>query len=364
MVIKILESVKGFGGVAYSLRKIDRGKAEMMTAANFGMLGGFSVARAQDYEDYFEQLASLNKKTIYPQLHAVVSCAGRTSTNKELTVVAEKWLKEMGYGDQPYLIFFHTDTDHNHVHIVSCRIDRNGKKIDSSYEHDRSQKVLNKITGRDENLETKKDLEDALNYKFSTKAQFAMILESKGYVVRGGNLIKYGRKLLPIPEKKIKYHAADKQRTNQLKAIFEKYRHRYSAALSPATVTLPSGYEKPLHKFRSDLADFLKVKFGLELVFHASEDKPAYGYTVIDHAQKRVFKGSEIMVMAALLEPVELNLKREEPAGEETTFEPAAAETSPAYEVPIRISIAEDVDDQQIHGMRRRRQKKARTNTR
>jgi len=28
------------------------------------------------------------------------------------------------------------------------------------------------------------------------------------------------------------------------------------------------------------------------------------------------------------------------------------------------ISISDDVDDQQIHGMRRRRQKKARTNTR
>jgi len=44
--------------------------------------------------------------------------------------------------------------------------------------------------------------------------------------------------------------------------------------------------------------------------------------------------------------------------------EPAEKEnTAPAIHIRS-ISIADDVDDQQIHGMRRRRQKKARTNTR
>ena len=41
---------------------------------------------------------------------------------------------------------------------------------------------------------------------------------------------------------------------------------------------------------------------GLILVYHASGDKPAYGYTIIDNAGKMVFKGSEIMPLKELLE--------------------------------------------------------------
>jgi hypothetical protein len=352
MIVKIFDPVKGFPGVWYNLNKVEHGKAELMKAANFGALGAMSKLRIQDYQDYFQQLASLNKRTVYPQLHATISAEGHSSTKEELTAFAEKWLELMGYGAQPYLIVFHKDTDNNHVHVVTSRIDRNGKKINSAFEHNRSIKALNQVVGLDEDLSAKKDLKDALSYKFSTNAQLMMILETRGYAIKDGSLIKFGRKLMDIPA--ADFNAPPKQRAKQLKAIFEKYRQRYSAQLEPQ--------DGKLHKFRSDLADFLRVKLGVELIFHSSNGKPAYGYTVIDHAQKNVFKGSEVMLLKDLLAPAITYEVSFTPG--RSAFEPAAVETSPVYEAPIRISIADDVDDQQIHGMRRRRQKKARTNTR
>jgi len=56
----------------------------------------------------------------------------------------------MGYGEQPFLIVYHNDTDNNHVHMVSTRIDRTGKTISSSFENNRAIQNLNKILGLDE----------------------------------------------------------------------------------------------------------------------------------------------------------------------------------------------------------------------
>ena len=54
-------------------------------------------------------------------------------------------------------------------------------------------------------------------------------------------------------------------------------------------------------KYQSALSAYLKQTLGIELVFHASGDKPPYGYTVIDHAERNVFKGGEIMPLKQLL---------------------------------------------------------------
>jgi hypothetical protein len=44
----------------------------------------------------------------------------------------------MGYGDQPYVVFKHTDIERTHIHIVSTCVDRYGKKLSDSYEKLRS----------------------------------------------------------------------------------------------------------------------------------------------------------------------------------------------------------------------------------
>jgi hypothetical protein len=61
----------------------------------------------------------------------------------------------MGYGDNPFLIYHHSDTDNNHVHMVSTRVDKNGDKVDDTYEKIRSQKTLQTILQQDPQMEAK-----------------------------------------------------------------------------------------------------------------------------------------------------------------------------------------------------------------
>ena len=66
-----------------------------------------------------------------------------------------------------------------------------------------------------------------------------------------------------------------------------------------------------LHKYKggggyNQVTQIMKSKFGIDMVFHTKDghDTP-YGYTVIDHKNKIVYKGSELMNLKDLLEPNE-----------------------------------------------------------
>ena len=52
---------------------------------------------------------------------------------------------------------------------------------------------------------------------------------------------------------------------------------------------------------KDELRQLMHEKFGIDLVFHGSKDKP-YGYTIIDHKTKTVFKGSEVLKLSELLQ--------------------------------------------------------------
>lgn len=319
MIVKFLKPAGSFSGVFYNINKVDGRRAELMKAVNFRALSALSSPKIHDYINYLEMITHVNKRIEYPQLHVVVSGKGRLYDKHSLTLIAEAWLKEMGYGDQPSLFVFHKDTDNNHLHIVSTRIDRNGKKISSSFEYKRSRIAINKILGYDQ----------AMKYRFNTKAQFMMILETLGFPGKDPDEIE-------ILERAGKFKP-DKKRAVQIRGLLEK------------------------HRADPELKGLMKDQYQIDLMFHAAEGKQPYGYSIIDHEQKIVLKGGEVMPLGELLDIREISLS----SGQLTEMFDNVDDFSiarPGYVPPIQI--ADDVDDQQVHGMRRRRQKKARTNTR
>jgi len=54
-------------------------------------------------------------------------------------------MEKLGYGNQPYIVLKHSDIKREHLHIVSLRIDENGKKINDSYEVVRSMKICKEL---------------------------------------------------------------------------------------------------------------------------------------------------------------------------------------------------------------------------
>ncbi|RYG53164.1 MAG: hypothetical protein EOO01_05075 [Chitinophagaceae bacterium] len=313
MIVKILQprlSAGSFGGVSYNTNKVDRDKGELMKVANFGPLQALSQLRPQDYINYLQMISARNKNVRKPQFHVAISSKGKLYDKHTLTDVAEAWLKEMGYGAQPYLIVFHKDTVNNHVHIVSTRVDREGNKIDSGFERRRSQKAMNKILGYDY----------ALAYNFSTRAQFLLLLEIKGYPGRDMNV-----------QQRVEDYKPDKRRIEEINAIFVAMRNE------------------------RDFIHVLRDKYNIDLVFHAAEGKRPYGYTIIDHEEKNVFKGSEVMPLKVLLnEWVEWkSFSNHENAG--------GLSGAPQLK---GINLSDDVDDEAILGPTRRRKQKSRTNLR
>lgn len=386
MIVKILKPSATFKGVRYNTNKVDKDKGELMKVANFGALQALQNLRPKDYVNYLEAQSAASKRTKYPQLHAVISCKGRSHSKQELTAIAEQWLKGMGYGEQPYLLVFHKDTANNHIHIVSTRVDRDGKKINDSFEKIRAYEVLNRIVGVDEKQEVDKNIEKALSYGFSTRAQFMMVLEAQGYSLKLSDGIyqisRYGKRQgtvsLEQVDAKIGTFNKDISRLAQLRAVFVKYRSQYDPTVVHVPAPLPGNRSSAPSGYTSAMAQMLSDKFGVHIIFHGIDGKPPYGYTVIDHSRKMVYKGKDLMPLAEFIAPSQYT--PEIPAKADRT-EPTEKERKPLHEEPathtdhvegtseqwipnIQIDIADDIDDEAIHGRNRRRKRKARTNTR
>lgn len=317
MIVKILKTVPGFPGVRYNTNKVDRNTGELMKVSGFGALQVLQNLRPQDYINYLRLVSSVNKRIEKPQFHMVLSAKGNTYDKRQLTEIASLWMEEMGYGQQPYLVVFHKDTGNNHVHLLTTRIGKDGKKINSAFENLRAVSSLNKVLGYDA----------ALQYQFSTRAQFYLLLENMGCLGRDFN----DQQL----EKQLAGYVPDKARIAELKAL------------------LWAQKDKP------EFTQTLARQFQVELIFHSSEGKRPYGYTILDHQTKQVFKGSEVLSLKYLMEDWT------EPAGTAKGDRSGAelmTSNDAAYVGPIWI--AGDIDDEAILGRNRQRKKKARTNTR
>ena len=55
-------------------------------------------------------------------------------TERQAVALADDIMKALGYARQPYRIYEHNDILRRHFHVVSCRVDENGKKIKDSFE--------------------------------------------------------------------------------------------------------------------------------------------------------------------------------------------------------------------------------------
>ncbi len=305
MIFRILENSATFAGVDYSEKKNERGEGQLKAAENFGAL--LQVGTKESYVKYLESVSKKNSNVKLPQFHAIVSGEGKKESYEELIDAAKKYMRYMGYGDNPYLIYSHHDTDNNHVHIVSTRVDKKGNKIDQSFEHLRSQRFRKLYMKIDYGRDSRAAIERALEYRFSTKAQFGYLLEGMGYKISfkpsWTDVIKGGELVHKVPDSNIAHNIGSWEKNpkeaGRLRAIFAKY--------SPGT-----GY--------LDFKEIMRAKFGVEIIYNYPKgnmdstktpdilkknqkinNSLPIGYTIIDHNKKIAYKGSGIMPLKKLM---------------------------------------------------------------
>ena len=312
-----------FPGVNYNDKKINSGKGELTLMKNFPSFINGSSGQ-QQVRDYLRAISLGNKKILKPQFHAMVSTKFKEHSKGELTKIAENFMVEMGYGKQPFTVVFHNDTDHNHVHIISTRVDKaSGKKINDSFEKLKSQEALSRILENLYDLKPDEELEKLLNYKINTIKQLETLLERSHFILiknkqddSSFDVLKNGvtRKTININNINFGKNKND-SRKNQIKAILLKYKDIHSTkvfkvedrrkqkSVLPATKNkLGENELKIKSEFESELQQKLRQLFGIDLVFHHKDNHQPFGYSLIDHQSGRVYKGSEVLKMSELFE--------------------------------------------------------------
>lgn len=291
LVVKILPA-KGnnFEGVAYNEKKIDEEKSNLLVANNF--IGLDETANKNDYIMYFQNHSESNKKIKKPQFHASISAKGKEQSFDELVKFGKHYMKEMGYENNPYLIYKHTDTKNNHVHIVTSRVDTNGKKISDSLERVRTQKVINKYFGIDIQKKIERKIKKIDKFSFKNTAQYKLLLEknfSKVIEKKDYISIYISDKKLDIKksdiEKKIKLSSKKKQPISILKR--KEYLKSFLLELSSK------------HNLKEIKLLAAKKNIHLE-IFKTKDGSKNFGYSIIDEKTASVFKGSEILALKVL----------------------------------------------------------------
>lgn len=315
MIVKIMEPAgPSFPGVKYNDKKVGSGKGELMLMKNFPSFINGSSSK-EEVKNYLASV-SKNEKVKKPQFHAMISTKFQEHSKEELSEIAEKFMEEMGYENQPFLIVFHNDTENRHVHIVSTRVDKQtGKKINDSYEKLKSQRALAQVMEKMYGVSNEENITKLLNYKFGSLKQLELLLERSGFrlspnkingnaldILKNGVCEKtiYGNQLV-FGDKK------NSNRTKQIKAILSKYKALCSNKVFKVEDfrkqegMLPKEKQgidwKPKIEFESELQKKLRDVFGMDLVFHHKDGQTPFGYSLIDHKTRTVYKGSEIMKM-------------------------------------------------------------------
>ena len=320
MIVKILGSgSSNFHGVQYNDKKVEKGTGELMLMKNFPSFIDENSSQ-EEVRNYLKSI-SKNEKVKKHQFHAVISTKFQQHSKEELTKVAEDFMQEMGYGNQPFIVVFHNDTENNHVHIVSTRVEKStGKKINDSYEKLKAQKAMMNVKEWMYGKNNEEIINSLLNYKMSSLKQLELLMEKKGFkLVKNKNnenaldILKNGVREKTINGNQLIFsNPKNDNRAKQIKAILNKYKELYSNKVFKVEdrrhleKMLPEEKQKenwkPRIEFESELQKKLREVFGIDVVFHHKDELHPFGYTLIDHKTGTIYKGSEILKMNNLFE--------------------------------------------------------------
>ena len=287
-----------------------------------------------------------NSKSTRLQFHYALSVKGREKSKEQLVEIARQLMKEFGAEHNPYFIYFHRDTENNHVHILGTRVKPNGTLLSDHQDFRRLNECLNRVGQKDQF----QDMNELLAYSFQTEGQLMNIIREFGFTT-GENKEE--------PDKVIFYHGGaeafkanladltarnavskdDRKKmerredaSRQLKAVFFKYREQ-SLMLSGTKdesqkkvgrAKNRKDLMKPDRQMKSDIAQLtdasgkrlgkteqqqllwflqqLRSKFGVSIIFQKDRNGAIRGYGIVDHTRKIALNGSEVMKLADIVD--------------------------------------------------------------
>jgi len=145
MIAKISSTENLGGALGYNFKKVEKGEASILLAA----------------ELYQDREGRYTMEDVLADMQAVIPEKCRTKkmvfhcslnphpdeklSDETLKQIAKEYMETLGYGKQPYIVFKHNDIAREHIHIVSLRVDGEGKKINDRFEKRRSKQITDTL---------------------------------------------------------------------------------------------------------------------------------------------------------------------------------------------------------------------------
>jgi hypothetical protein len=331
MVAKITIGSSLFGAIKYNADKVNEGKGLLLDTNKIFNDGTGKVDIVQALHD-FERHMPNQMRTEKPVIHISLNPhPDDRLTDKELTEMAHEYMQRMGYGDQPYIIVKHEDIDRHHLHIVSVRVDEQGKRINCDFTKRRSLNILRdfeqgynlhrgqKQKSRQQNHlhpvnpdtgDVKKQVGNTVkavfrDYQFQAIGELRALLSLYNLTVdevRGNikgedynglvySVIDVKGKKVGNPFKSSLFGKSVGYESLQKKNAFSKKNNKEKNLTEPTKKSLEYALKRTYDK--DEFVKILKEK-GIDCVFRYTDEGRLYGATFIDHRTHCVLNGSRM----------------------------------------------------------------------
>ena len=148
MIAKISATENLGGALGYNFKKVEKGEASILLAHGLYQNKEEHYTMAEVFAD-MQALIPENCRTKKTVFHCSLNPhPDEKLSNETLMQIAKEYMEELGYGKQPYIVFKHNDIAREHIHIVSLRVDGEGRKINDKFEKRRSKKITDALEKR------------------------------------------------------------------------------------------------------------------------------------------------------------------------------------------------------------------------
>ena len=184
MIAKISSTENLGGALGYNFKKVEKGEASILHAAELyqNKEGRYTM------EDVLVDMEALipkkcrTKKTVF---HCSLNPHPDEKLSDEtLMQIAREYMEALGYGNQPYIVFKHNDTAREHIHIVSLRVDSEGRKLNDRFEKRRSKQITDALERKYNLIPSSKVTDKAMKETLKIDTNKGKIKEQVANVVR------------------------------------------------------------------------------------------------------------------------------------------------------------------------------------
>lgn len=322
MILKIMQPASSSCfSLEYNENKCASGEASLIHT--------HCIDESEGIEGTFQKYERRNIRTENLSFHMSVNPApGERLTEQQLKDFVGDIMSGLGYGSQPYVIYRHTDIDREHYHVVSVRVNEQGRKIHDFQENRRCLQLLSAIApkyglgvgngdgeryaamgidprrfnpvGGNIMEQIRIIAQECCRYHMTSFSQFKFIMQSHGLdvsertgessqvVIRGLNQDGIPC-TAPITESELgrALYADYERRAMQCvgRNGMKKRERGRICGISASCL----GHSTSERHFRNMLA-----RFDIDIHLHRTREGRIYGATFVDHSTKCAFKASEL----------------------------------------------------------------------